>query len=64
MFSDSHTGADTFKRLHSFARLCIQLTFIKLLALPGLAGFILGMMEGTSYLGLAALNAKTNSQTR
>lgn len=64
MFSGPHTGADTFKRFHSFACLCIQLTFTKLLALPDLVGLNLGLMEGTSYPGLVELNAKANSQTR
>lgn len=42
----------------------MQLTFTKLLALPGLAALNLGTMEGTSYPGLVELNAKANSQTR
>lgn len=34
----TYTATDTFKRLHSVVYLCIQLTFIKRLAGPGLAG--------------------------
>lgn len=57
MFRGSHIhSTDTFKRLHSVVYLCIQLTFIKRLAGPALAGLDPG--GSSSYPGLVELKSE------